>query len=120
MLKKLQKEIVKIRNKRAEIMNDARKALQRCDTCDRMMMWNEVSKCEDCRIRESDNNDNEDNKDIVNEVVDLSRENRENEVRSSRRQRGGKLKVKGGVTKKKYEGIKRVFSDLQWFWTEFK
>ena len=86
ILKKLQKEIVEIRNKRAEIMSDAREVLQRCDTCDRMIRWNEVSKYEDCRIRESDNNENEDNKDIVNEVVDAKRKNRENEVRSSRRQ----------------------------------
>ena len=32
---------------------------QKCDACDRIMTWNTVSRCEECRSRESSNNQNE-------------------------------------------------------------
>ena len=45
----------------------------------------------------------------MNEVEDTSRKNIESEVRSSRRQRCGEIKVKGIVTKNKNEGITTFF-----------
>ena len=61
--KKIQKELVKIRKRRVEIMNDEIEIRQRCYMCDVIIMWNVVIKCEECRIIESSYNENEE---IVN------------------------------------------------------
>ena len=58
-----------------------------------------MSRCEEYRIRESSNNENEDNEEIVSEV------------RSSRRQRCGEIKVKVWVTKTKNKGIMIFFAE---------
>ena len=91
-------------------MSNEREIRQKCDMCDRIMMWNVVNRCEECRIRESSDDVNEENEEIGNEVNIVRRENRSVEVRSRRRQRCGEIKVKGGVTEIKNKGITRLFS----------
>ena len=110
MQKKMQKESVKIRQRRVEIMSNEREIRQKCDICDRIIMWNVVNRCEECRIRESSDDVNEENEEIGNIVNIVRRENRSVEVRSRRRQRCGEIKVEGGVTEIKNKGITRLFS----------
>ena len=56
MQKKMHKELEKINKRRAEIMSDERETRERCDTCDRIIMWNAENRCEECRIREISDN----------------------------------------------------------------
>ena len=91
-------------------MSDTREIRQRCDSCDRIIMWNVVNMCEEFRSDAISNNENEENEEIVNAVEDISAENSESAVRSSRRQRRGEIMVKGGVTKKKKRTNKEGFS----------
>ena len=89
-------------------MCDERETRQRCDTCDRIIIWNAVIRCEKLRIKEISNNENEENEEIVNVTEGTSGENRASEGRISERQRFGEIKVKGKI-KKQNKGIARVF-----------
>ena len=47
-------------------MSDTREIRQGCDTCDRIMTWNEVNRCKEYRNSAISNNENEENKEIIN------------------------------------------------------
>ena len=71
----------------------------RCETCDRIIMWNEVDRCEECAIIEFSNDEDRVNQERVNEGEVESRANRVSEARTRRRQRFSEIKIKGGVNK---------------------
>ena len=94
-------------------MSNERETRQKCDVCDRIAMWNAGNRCEECRRRESSDDGNEEYVEIANDINVSIEENRVNEVRCSRRQRCGEIKVKGGVTTIKDKGIEIIFGELQ-------
>ena len=106
----MQKELEKIRKRRAEIISNERETRQKCDVCDRIAMWNAGNRCEECRRRESSDDGNEEYVEIANDINVSIEENRVNEVRCSRRQRCGEIKVEDIVTKIKDKVMTRLFS----------
>ena len=74
---------------------------QRCEVCQTTMIWNELSRCGECKIRANSNNENGGNKERVNAKEVEARENEVKEVRTSRMQRHSEINVKVGANRKK-------------------
>ena len=107
---KIQKEYEKIRKRSVGTMINEREMRQKRSRCNRNMIWNLGSRCEVFRTREISKNVNEENVEITNNVNVEIEEIRVSEGRSIRIERAREIKMKGGVTKTKDEGMTRLFS----------
>ena len=91
MQNKTQKHQEKVRKRRVGAMSNDRETRQKCDVCNRTMMWNLENMCKECRTRESSENANEENVEIMNNVDVEIKESKVRERTSVRRQRCGEI-----------------------------
>ena len=89
--KKMQKELVKIRKVKEEIMSKEREVRHRCEACNMIIIWDLRNRCDEYERSKRSNNVSRVNQEIMNEGKVERKENEARDVRTRIRQRCGDI-----------------------------